>query len=99
MNKNITTEPDNGLLTNQMDVNSKDFTKFQEKLLNKSKARTQEQNLQIELLALKYKMEDYLNRDYTENVRKAGEFIKQFLNILQIKQVCRILRNETIQLE
>ncbi len=85
MNKKIT-EPENGLLTNQMDVNSTDFDKFQAKLLNKSRARTQEQNLNIELLALKYKIEDYLNNDNNEDVKIAGEFIKQYLRTLRIKQ-------------
>jgi len=85
MNKKIT-EPKNGLLTNQMDVNSTDFAKFQAKLLNKSRARTQEQNLNIELLALKYKMEDYLNNDDNKDIKIAGEFIKQYLNTLGIKQ-------------
>ena len=85
MNKKIT-EPENGLLTNQMDVNSTDFAKFQSKLLNKSRARTQEQNLNIELLALKYNIEDYLNNDDNEDVKIAGEFIKQYLRTLRIKQ-------------
>ena len=85
MNKKII-EPENGLLTNQMDVNSTDFDKFQAKLLNKSRARTQEQNLNIELLALKYNIEDYLNNDDNEDVKIAGEFIKQYLRTLRIKQ-------------
>ena len=84
MNKKIK-EPENGLLTNQMDVNSTDFAKLQAKLLNKSRERTQEQNLNIELLALKYKIEDYLN-DENKEVKIAGEFIKQYLKVLRIKQ-------------
>ena len=84
MNRKIT-EPENGLLTEQMDVNSTDFSKFQAKLLNKSRERTQEQNLNIELLALKYKIEDYLNNE-EEDVKIAGEFIKQYLKTLRIRQ-------------
>ena len=84
MNKRIK-EPENGILTNQMDVSSSDFDKFQAILLNKSRERTQEQRLNIELLALKYKIEDYL-QDENADIKKAGEFIRQYLKVLQIKQ-------------
>ena len=53
---NKTKEPENGVLTNQMDINSSDFEKLQAKLLNKSKERTEEQIINIELLALKYRI-------------------------------------------
>lgn len=84
MNKKIK-EPENGILTNQMDVNSSEFEKFQAKLLNKSRERTEEQKINIELLALKYRIENYLEREEGE-IKLAGEFIKQYLKVLQIKQ-------------
>ncbi len=84
MNKE-TKSIEHGALTTQMDVKSSDFDRFQAKLLNRSKERTQEQKLNIEMLALKYKIEDYL-KDENADIQKAGEFIKQYLKILQIKQ-------------
>ncbi len=78
-------EFENGILTNQMDVNSNDFEKLQAKLLNKSRERNDEQRLKIELLALRFKIEDYLQNEDPE-IKSAGEFIKQYLKVLQIKQ-------------
>ncbi len=75
-----------GLLTHQMDLNTHEFNQFQAKLLNRSEKRTEEQKRTVELLALKYRMEDYLQSD-DESVKLAGEFLKQFLNVLKIKQV------------
>ncbi len=84
MNKEIK-EPEKSMLTNQMDISSPDFDKLQALLLNKSRERTQEQRLNIELLALKYKIEDYL-QDEDADIKKAGEFIRQYLKVLQIRQ-------------
>ena len=82
---NKTKEPENGILTNQMDINSSDFEKLQAKLLNKSKERTEEQIINIELLALKYRIEEYLESQEGE-IKIAGDFIKQYLKVLKIKQ-------------
>ena len=83
--KSKTGEPESGMLTEQMDVNSNDFEKLQAKILNRSRERTNEQDLNIELLALKYKIEDYL-LDETGEAKIAGDFIKQYLKVLGIKQ-------------
>ncbi len=78
-------EPEKGILTNQMDTNSNDFDKFQAKLLNRSRERSVEQKRNVELLALKYKIEEYLESDENE-IKLAGTFLKQYLKTLQIKQ-------------
>ena len=78
-------EPEKGILTNQMDTNSTDFDKFQAKLLNRSRERSVEQKRNVELLALKYKIEEYLESDENE-IKLAGTFLKQYLKTLQIKQ-------------
>jgi len=78
-------EPEKGILTNQMDTNSTDFDKFQAKLLNRSRERSIEQKRNVELLALKYKIEEYLESDENE-IKLAGTFLKQYLKTLQIKQ-------------
>ena len=78
-------EPEKGILTNQMDINSVDFDNFQAKLLNRSRERSIEQKRNVELLALKYQIEEYLQSDKNE-IKLAGAFLKQYLKTLQIKQ-------------
>ena len=78
-------EPEKGILTNRMDTNSTDFDKLQAKLLNRSRERSIEQKRNVELLALKYKIEEYLESDEND-IKLAGTFLKQYLKTLQIKQ-------------
>ena len=85
MNKNKQIEPTNGALTNRMDVGTNSFDKFQAILLNKSKEQTIEQKRKIELLALKFKMEDYLKSE-GHDIKLAGEFLKLYLKTLHIHQ-------------
>ena len=54
-------EPQEGMLTHRMDVGTKGFDDFQAILLNKSGKRTENQKIRINLLTLKYQMEDYLS--------------------------------------
>ncbi|MEN8121744.1 MAG: HigA family addiction module antitoxin [Bacteroidota bacterium] len=77
--------PEKGILTNQMDTNSTGFDKFQAKLLNRSRERSIEQKRNVELLALKYQIEEYLQSDQKE-IKLAGAFLRQYLKTLQIKQ-------------
>jgi hypothetical protein len=53
-------EPENGLITEPMDRNSEEFKQLQAIILNKVKEQSKEERLEIELLALKIKMEDTL---------------------------------------
>jgi|TARA_R110002074_G_scaffold106578_2_gene230232 hypothetical protein len=48
------------VLTDRMDVGTDKFNEFQAILLNISKERSSERNNLIELMALTFKMEDYL---------------------------------------
>ncbi len=78
-------EPEIGLITEPMDSNTEEFKKFQAIILNKVKEQSKEKRLEIELLALKIKMEDYL-KDESETVKTAGDFLKSFLLLLNITQ-------------
>ena len=78
-------EPQEGRLTHSMDVGTKGFNDFQAILLKKSMQRTENQELRINLLTLKYQMEDYLTSDKTEE-KSAGEFLKTILKTLKIQQ-------------
>ena len=85
MKKNNNIEPLNGVLTNQMDTGTNEFNEFQAILLNKSKERSTAQKREIELLALKFKMEDYIESE-GQDVKLPGEFLKQYLKTLEIPQ-------------
>lgn len=85
MKKKNYEEPSNGVLTNRMDTGTKEFNEFQAIVLNKSKAQTEHQKMMIELMALKFKMEDYLKSEET-NIKLAGEFLKSFLKITHVRQ-------------
>lgn len=79
-------EIETGLLTDQMDTNSSAFDEFQAQLLNKSRNRSLEQKRKVELLALKYRIEEYLESDEGE-LQTAGTFLKAYLKAFQIKQI------------
>ncbi|MGV8094198.1 MAG: HigA family addiction module antitoxin [Mangrovibacterium sp.] len=85
MKKNNYTDPSGGVLTSRMDIGTDEFKEFQAILLNKSKERSSAQKREIELLALKFKMEDYLESEEQE-VKLPGEFLKQYLKTLGIPQ-------------
>lgn len=85
MKKRKHKEPTSGALTNRMDIGSDGFNELQAILLNKSRERSKEQKLNIELLALKFKMEDYLKSEMSDE-KLAGEFLKSYLKTLHIHQ-------------
>jgi addiction module HigA family antidote len=78
-------EPKETVLTKRMDVNTQGFDDFQAILLKKSNDRTENQRRKIDLLTLKYQMEDYLSSmESTE--KSAGYFLKMILNTLKVQQ-------------
>ena len=78
-------EKQENTLTNRMDIGTQGFDDFQAILLKKSRARTDNQKRRIDLLTLKYRMEDYIAADEIE-VKPAGEFLKIILKSLHIQQ-------------
>lgn len=76
---------ENGIKAMQMDLGSAEYEDFRGGLLKRSEARTEEQKIKIELLALKYKIEEYLEKEDCR-IMLAGEFIRQYLDVLKIKQ-------------
>ena len=73
------------ILTNRMDVGTKGFDDFQTILLKKSRERTDSQKRKIDLLTLRYQMEDYITSEEID-VKSAGEFLKIILKSLHIQQ-------------
>ena len=85
MKKKIFDEPASGVLTEHMDIGTDGFNDFQAILLNKSKERSSNQNREIELLALKFQMEDYLEIEKID-IKLPGDFLKQYLSTFNISQ-------------
>ena len=73
------------ILIDRTDVGTDEFNEFQAILLNKSKERTKERNNLIELMALKFKMEDYLRSDIKQSIL-VGDFLKEYLAAFEIRQ-------------
>lgn len=73
------------VLTDRMDLDTVEFNELQAILLNKSKGRSAEQKKMVELMALKFKMEDYLNSK-DKHSKLVGDFLKAYLNAFEIRQ-------------
>ncbi|MEO1050825.1 MAG: helix-turn-helix domain-containing protein [Bacteroidota bacterium] len=83
--KKGTEEPEESMLTQSMDVGTAGFDEFQAILLKKAGSRTEDQKRKIDLLTIKYEMEDYLASDIKEE-KKAGDFLREILKKLNIQQ-------------
>ena len=79
-------EPQNGLLTEKMDVNTPEFAHFQAIILNKSRQQSRLQKANIELAAIKIQIEDYIKSGHHSEPKLLGEFLKSFLTALNIRQ-------------
>lgn len=84
MDKNVN-EPKTKVLTERMDFGSKGFHEFRSIIMQKAQERTPEQVQELELISIKYKMEDYLASSDAEEL-SVGYFIKLILKKLTIKQ-------------
>ena len=78
-------ESEESVLTDSMDVNSKEFKEFQFLLREKSGSQSAKDKMAIELFSLQIKVEDYLN---TEDgaIISVGDFLRDYLDRLNIKQ-------------
>lgn len=86
MKKKKYDEPSGGVLTDRMDTGTEEFNQFQAVLLNRINKQTVPQKRRIALMALKFKMEDYLQSEEKKEPTPAGEFLKSYLRILGIRQ-------------
>lgn len=68
-----------------MDVVTREFHEFQAILLNQSKERSNERKKIIKLMALKFKMEDYINSK-EQHSEMVGDFLKAYLDTFDIRQ-------------
>ena len=73
------------VLTDRMNVGTREFNEFQAILLNKSKEGSKERKKMIELMALKFRMEDYL-KSKDKHSKLVGDFLKDYLSVFEIRQ-------------
>ncbi len=85
MAKNKYVEPQNGLLTNPINVNSKEFKEFKRILSERVNSLTEKEKLEIELFSLQVKVENYLNSNEDE-VQTVGDFLRLYIDRLGLKQ-------------
>ncbi len=83
--KNLAHEPQKTTLTTNMDVGTSGFDELQMILLKKASEQTEAQKRKLDLLALRYQMEDYINSDASE-LKTVGDFLNLILATLQIKK-------------
>lgn len=75
----------NGVLTEPMDIGTKEYEDFKLLIRSKVAQTSKEDRIRIALLGLKYNMQDYLRKD--SRLIKVGTFIKQFIQLIEVKQI------------
>ena len=77
---------ESGVMTERMKLKGKELTEFQEFLLSKAQSRTKEEQRNLDLLAMKYQMEDYLKNDNPTEAIGVGEFLKSLIKTADVRQ-------------
>ena len=83
--KDILSQLTNGVLTEQMNIDTKEFEDFKLLIRSKVAESSKDERIKISLLGLKYNMKDYLASE--SQIRKVRSFIKQFIRLIEIKQI------------
>lgn len=84
-NNDVLSQLTNGILTESMDIGTKEYADFKLLIRSKVAETSKDERIRISLLGLKYHMEDYLQSK--SKVIEVGFFVKQFINLIEIKQV------------
>ena len=84
-NKDVLSQLTNGILTESMDIGTREYEDFKLLIRSKVAETSKEVRIKISLLGLKYHMEDYILSNSKEI--EVGSFVKQFINLIEIKQV------------
>jgi addiction module HigA family antidote len=85
MNKDKLSELTNGLLTEPMDIGTKEYEDFKLLIRSKVAETPKDERIKISLFGLKYQIEDYLHSD--PKSIPVGSFIKKFIKLIEIKQI------------
>ena len=74
----------NGILTESMDIGTKEYKDFKLLISSKLNAASRDERIEISLHGLKYQMEDCVQS--SPKPTHVGNFIKQFIQLLEITQ-------------
>lgn len=66
-------------------ISDAEYALIKEKINEFLKKQTPKQKIETQILALKYKMEDYIEQNNPEKVLLVGYFIEELLNMINIK--------------
>lgn len=83
--KDILKKLTNGVLTEPMDIGTKEYEDFKLLIRSKVAETSKDERIKISLLGLKYSMEDYLYSN--TKIKEVGNFIKQFIQLIEVKQI------------
>ncbi len=83
--KELISELESGVLTQPMDFGTKEYEDFKLLIRSKVSETPKKERIKISLLGLKYHMQDYLRSNV--NNKGVGSFIKQFIELVEIKQI------------
>ncbi len=83
--KELISELESGVLTQPMDFGTKEYEDFKLLIRSKVSETPKKERIKISLLGLKYHMQDYLRSNV--NNKRVGSFIKQFIELVEIKQI------------
>ncbi len=83
--KDMLSQLTNGILTEKMDIGTKEYEDFRLLIRSKVAETPKEERIRIALIGLKFQIEDYLQSD--KEIIPIGNFVKKFINLLEIKQV------------
>lgn len=75
----------NGIGEEKVNVNSEDFIILRQKIVENSSTQTQKQILENKVLTIKLQMLSYLNDQVVGEIKEVGEFLKDLLEELHIK--------------
>lgn len=83
--KHFNEEGINGTGEGVVNVNSQDFIGLREAVIRHARKQTTEQKIKFGLLSLRYQMEHYVTEAKTKRVVEAGEFLKRYLELINVK--------------
>ena len=84
-NKDTLSQLTNGILTESMDIGTKQYEDFKLLIRSKVSEASKDERIKIALLGLRFHMEDYLKSK--SKTIEVGNFIKQFVQLIEVKQV------------
>lgn len=66
-------------------ISDEEYKLIKEKIDSFLETQSPKQKLENKILSLRYKMEDYIDQKYPEKILFAGNFIKELLEIINVK--------------